>query len=203
MADMEDSCSFNAVNCEVPMNSFEAVMSDAWWAVLLRGIAAIVFGVITFLSPGVTLAALVLLFGAYALVDGVAAFILGIREYGERERWWAEIIVGLVGVAAGVITFLMPGITALALAVVIAIWAIVRGVFEISAAFRLRHAIEGEWLLGLAGVLSIAFGVLMLLYPGTGALALVLWIGAFAFVWGVTMFVLSFRVRRMARAVHA
>lgn len=185
------------------MNSFEAVVSDAWWSVLLRGIAAIVFGVITFLWPGITLAALVLLFGAYAFVDGISAIILGIREYGERERWWATVLVGFVGVAAGVITFLTPNITALALLVVIAAWAIVRGVFEITAAIRLRHAIEGEWLLALVGVLSIAFGVLMLLYPGAGALAVVLWIGAFAFVTGIMLVVLSFRVRGMARAVHA
>jgi uncharacterized membrane protein HdeD (DUF308 family) len=185
------------------MNSFEAVLSESWWAVLIRGIAAIVFGVVTFLWPGVTLAALVLLFGAYALVDGVAAIVLGIREYGDRERWWATLLVGFVGVAAGILTFLMPNITTLALLVVIASWAIVRGVFEIAAAIRLRHAIEGEWLLGLAGALSIAFGVLMLLFPGTGALALVLWIGAFAFVSGIMLVVLSFRVRGMARAVHA
>lgn len=185
------------------MNSFEAVLSDSWWAILLRGMAAIVFGVLTFFWPGVTLAALVLLFGAYALVDGIAAIILGIREFGERERWWATLIVGFVSLAAGIITFLMPNITALALLLVIASWAIVRGVFEIAAAIRLRHAIEGEWLLGLAGALSIAFGVMMLLFPGAGALALVLWIGAFAFVWGVTLVVLSFRVRGLARAVHA
>ena len=185
------------------MTSFEAVMSHSWWAVLIRGIAAIAFGVIAFLWPGVTLAALVLLFGAYAFIDGIAAIVLGIREHGERERWWAELIVGLVGVAAGLLTFLMPSITTLALLVVIASWAIVRGVFEIAAAIRLRHAIEGEWLLGLAGALSIAFGVLMFLFPGTGALAVVLWIGAFAFVWGITLVALSFRVRGMARAVHA
>jgi uncharacterized membrane protein HdeD (DUF308 family) len=185
------------------MTSFEGVVSDAWWSVLLRGIAAIVFGVITFLWPGITLAALVLLFGAYAFVDGISAIILGIREYGERERWWATVLVGFVSVAAGVITFLMPNITALALLVVIAVWAIVRGVFEIGAAIRLRHAIEGEWLLALVGVLSIAFGVLMLLYPGAGALALVLWIGAFAFVSGIMLVILSFRVRGMARPVHA
>jgi uncharacterized membrane protein HdeD (DUF308 family) len=185
------------------MNSFEAVLSESWWAVLIRGIAAIVFGVLTFLWPGVTLAALVLLFGAYALVDGVASIVLGIREYGERERWWATLLVGLVSLAAGIITFLMPNITALALLMIIAIWAILHGVFEIAAAIRLRHAIEGEWLLGLAGALSIAFGVLMLLFPGAGAIALALWIGAFAFVMGVTLVVLSFRVRGLARAVHA
>jgi len=151
----------------------------------------------------VTLAALVLLFGAYALVDGIAAIILGIREFGDRERWWATLIVGFVSLAAGIITFMMPNITALALLLIIASWAVVHGVFEIAAAIRLRHAIEGEWLLGFAGALSIAFGVLMLLYPGAGALALALWIGAFAFVMGVTLVVLSFRVRGLARAVHA
>jgi uncharacterized membrane protein HdeD (DUF308 family) len=185
------------------MNSFEAALSDSWWAVLLRGIAAIAFGVLTFVWPGVSLAALVLLFGVYALVDGIAAIILGIREFGERERWWATLIVGLVSLAAGIITFLTPNITALALLLIIASWAIVHGVFEIAAAIRLRHAIEGEWLLGFAGALSIAFGVLMLLYPGAGALALILWIGAFALVMGVTLVVLSFRVRSLARAVHA
>jgi uncharacterized membrane protein HdeD (DUF308 family) len=151
----------------------------------------------------VTLAALIVVFGAYALVDGIAAIVIGIKEYGDRERWWATLIAGIVSVAAGVFTFLMPGITALALLMLIAAWAIVHGVFEIAAAIRLREAVEGEWLLALAGVLSVAFGVLMLLFPGTGALALVLWIGAFAIVFGVMLIAFGFRIRGVTRAVQA
>ena len=171
---------------------------------LLRGIAAVAFGVITFFWPGVTLATLVLPLWRLCLrrrhfSDHPRHPRASVNENGGGPRS----LVGFVGVAAGVITFLTPNITALALLVVIATWAIVRGVFEIAAAIRLRHAIEGEWLLGLVGALSIAFGVLMLLFPATGALALVLWIGAFAFVSGIMLVVLSFRVRGMARAVHA
>jgi uncharacterized membrane protein HdeD (DUF308 family) len=185
------------------MSSFESVVSGYWWTLLLRGIVAILFGVIAFVWPGVTLGALVLLFGAYAFVDGVAGIILGIKDFGDRERWWATLLAGIVGVAAGVLTFMMPGITALALLALIAVWAIVHGIFEIVAAVRLRHAIEGEWLLGLVGALSVAFGVLMLMFPGAGALAVVFWIGAFAIASGVALIALGFRVRRVAHAVRA
>jgi uncharacterized membrane protein HdeD (DUF308 family) len=185
------------------MSSFESVVSQGWWTLVLRGVMAILFGALAFLLPGVTLGALVLLFGAFALVDGIAAVILGIKEYGDRQRWWATLLVGIVSALAGIVTFLMPGITTFALLVVIAYWAIVRGVFEIAAAIRLRDAIEGEWLLALAGVLSIAFGMVMLAFPGAGALALVFWIGAFAFVSGVVFIALGFRLRGFARAVHA
>jgi uncharacterized membrane protein HdeD (DUF308 family) len=182
------------------MSSFESVVSQGWWTLVLRGVMAILFGALAFLLPGVTLGALVLLFGAFALVDGIAAVILG---DGDRQRWWATLLVGIVSALAGIVTFLMPGITTFALLVVIAYWAIVRGVFEIAAAIRLRDAIEGEWLLALAGVLSIAFGMVMLAFPGAGALALVFWIGAFAFVSGVVLIALGFRLRGFARAVHA
>ena len=185
------------------MSSFESVVSNFWWTLLLRGIVAILFGVVAFLWPGVTLGALVLLFGAYALVDGIAAIILGIKEYGDRERWWATLLVGIVGVAVGLVTFFMPQVTAIALLWVIAFWAIVRGAFEIAAAVRLRHAIEGEWLLALSGALSIAFGVLILAFPGAGALAVVLWIGAFAIMSGAVLIALAFRVRGATRVVHA
>src|SRR5687767_298994 len=101
------------------MSSFESVVSDSWWTLVLRGVAAILFGVLAFLLPGVTLGALVLLFGTFALVDGIAAVILGIKQYGDRQRWWATLLVGIVGALAGIVTFLMPGITAFALLVVI------------------------------------------------------------------------------------
>jgi uncharacterized membrane protein HdeD (DUF308 family) len=185
------------------MSSFETHVSQYWWTLLLRGIVAILFGLVAFLRPGVTLSALLLLFGVYALVDGIAAIILGIKEYGDHDRWWATLLGGFVSVAAGIFTFIMPGITALALLTLIAFWAIVRGVLDIAAAIRLRHAIEGEWLLGLGGALSIVFGVLMLTFPGAGALAVIWWIGAFAMALGVVLITLAFKVRGVARAVHA
>jgi uncharacterized membrane protein HdeD (DUF308 family) len=185
------------------MSTFESLVSQFWWTLLLRGAVAILFGVLTFVWPGVTLAALVLLFGAYALVDGIAAIILGIKEYGNRERWWATLVGGIVSAGAGLVTFMRPGITALALLSLIAFWAILRGVFDIVAAIRLRHAIEGEWLLGLAGAVSIAFGLIMLLFPGAGALAVIWWIGAFAIVLGVMWIALGLRLHGIERAIHA
>jgi uncharacterized membrane protein HdeD (DUF308 family) len=185
------------------MSTFESLVSQFWWTLLLRGAVAILFGVLTFVWPGVTLAALVLLFGAYALVDGIAAIILGIKEYGDRERWWATLVGGIISAGAGLFTFMMPGITALALLSLIAFWAILRGVFDIVAAIRLRHAIEGEWLLGLAGALSIAFGLTMLMFPRAGALAVIWWIGAFAIVLGAMWIALGLRLHGIARAIHA
>jgi uncharacterized membrane protein HdeD (DUF308 family) len=185
------------------MTSFESYVSRYWWTILLRGIAAIVFGLLALLAPGVTLAVLVLLFGVYALVDGIGAIILGIKDYGDREHWWATLIGGIVGVAAGLVTFVMPGITAVALLALIASWAIVRGILDIVAAIRLRHAIEGEWLLALAGGLSVTFGLLMMAFPGVGALAVIWWIGAFAIALGAALVALSFRVRDVTRAAHA
>ena len=178
-------------------------VSRYWWTILLRGIAAIMFGLAALFAPGITLAVLVLLFGVYALVDGVGAIILGIKDYGDREHWWATLIGGIVGVAAGLMTFAMPGITAVALLVLIASWAIVRGILDTVAAIRLRHEIEGEWLLALAGVLSVTFGVLLIVFPGAGALAVIWWIGAFAMAMGATLVALSFRIRGVTRAVHA
>jgi uncharacterized membrane protein HdeD (DUF308 family) len=183
------------------MISFESYVSQYWWVMLLRGIAAILFGFLALVEPRITLAALVLLFGAYALVDGIGAIILGIKDYGDQERWWATLIGGIVGVAAGLMTFAVPGITAVTLLVLIASWAIVRGVFDMVAAIRLRHVIEGEWLLALVGVFSVAFGVLMMLFPGVGALAVVWWIAVFAIAHGVALIALSFRVRGVARRI--
>jgi uncharacterized membrane protein HdeD (DUF308 family) len=184
------------------MLTFESILSRLWWAVLLRGGVAIVFGVLAILWPGVTLTALVLLFGSFAIVDGVAAIVLGITEYGDRERWWATLLGGIISVAAGVMTFVVPGLTAFALLSLIAFWAILRGVFDIVAAIRLRHAIEGEWLLGLGGALSIAFGVMLLAFPSAGALAVVMWIGVFAILLGAVLVALSFRMRGLVRATR-
>jgi len=180
------------------MKTLAGLVSRYWWVIALRGAVAILFGVLAFAWPGVTLQALVLLFGAYAIVDGVAAIIVGIKDYGERERWWATLLGGLVSLAAGIVTFLMPGLTALTLLTLIAIWAVMRGVFEIVAAIRLRKEIKGEWLMALAGVLSIVFGLYMIAFPGAGAVAVVWWIGAYAVAIGLMLVMLGFRARSLA-----
>jgi uncharacterized membrane protein HdeD (DUF308 family) len=170
------------------------VLSRNWWLFLLRGLAGILFGIITLVAPGVSLAALVLLFGAYAFADGILALVTAVRHRGEG-RWGMLLLEGLVGIAAAAVTVLWPGITAIALLYLIAAWAIVTGVLELVAAVRLRREIKGEWLLALGGIASIAFGVLVALYPAAGALTVVLWIGAYALVFGMLLVVLSFRLR--------
>jgi len=169
-----------------------------WGWIVLRGVAAVLFGVLTIAWPGITLAALVIVWGAYALADGVLALIAAWQVRDEGRPFWSLVVVGLLGIAAGVVTFLWPGITALALLMVIAAWALVAGIFQIVAAIRLRKAIEGEWLLGLSGVASAVFGVLMFISPGAGALAVLSLIAAFALLFGVLQIVLGFRLRSYA-----
>jgi uncharacterized membrane protein HdeD (DUF308 family) len=163
-----------------------------WWALALRGLVAVLFGSLTFFLPGITLVTLVLLFGAYAMVDGVFNVIAFFRV---ASHQWALLIEGVVGIFAGVITFAWPAITAFALLYLIAFWAILTGIFEVVAGIRLRKTIANEWLLLLMGFLSLLFGLLILFAPGTGALAIVLWIGAYALVFGVFLLVLAFRLR--------
>jgi uncharacterized membrane protein HdeD (DUF308 family) len=171
------------------------LLARNWWALVLRGVAGIIFGILAFVMPVVTLAVLVLLFGAYALVDGIFNIIAAATGRSGARPWWELVLAGLVGIGAGLVTFFMPGLTALALAYVIAAWAIVTGVLEIVAAVRLRKAITNEWWLGLSGALAIVFGGLLLLAPGAGALAMVLWIGAYAVVYGIALVVLGVRLR--------
>jgi uncharacterized membrane protein HdeD (DUF308 family) len=172
-------------------------LSRNWWAIVLRGLAGMTFGLVTFFAPGISLAALVLVFGAYAFADGVLAIISAIRRERPGDRWWLLLLEGIAGIAAGVVTLLWPGITALVLLYVIAAWALVTGVLEIAAAIRLRKAIKGEWLLILSGILSVALGVMLVLWPGPGALALVIWIGAYAFVFGALLLALGLRLRSL------
>jgi uncharacterized membrane protein HdeD (DUF308 family) len=170
------------------------VAAKNWWTFLLRGILAVLFGLMAFLWPGLTLGVLILVWGAFAFADGIFAIVSGVRS-----RWWTFVFFGALGVAAGLIAFVMPGITALALLMVIGAWAIVRGVFEIVAAVRLRKEITGEWALALAGAASVVLGGMMIGFPGAGALALVWLIGLQAFIAGVLMFALAFRLRRVHR----
>jgi uncharacterized membrane protein HdeD (DUF308 family) len=176
-------------------------LSRNWWAVVLRGVAGILFGIITFIAPVISLATLVLLWGAYAFVDGVLAIVTAVRRRG-ADRWWLLVLEGIAGVIAGILTLIWPGITAIALLYLIAAWALVTGVLEIATAVRLRKVLAHEWLLGLSGILSIAFGILLALMPGPGALVLVIWIGAYAFVFGVLLVTLGFRLRGVGTAHH-
>lgn len=173
-----------------------------WWALALRGLAAVIFGLIAFVWPGITLAALVFLFGAYAITDGIFAIVAGVRAPKEYKRWWLLLIQGILGVIAGLIAFILPGITALFLLGLIAGWAIVTGVMEIAAAIQLRKQIQGEWLLALSGVASVLFGVALLINPGVGALAVVWLIGAYAIVFGVLLLVLGFKLRGLEHRTH-
>jgi uncharacterized membrane protein HdeD (DUF308 family) len=180
----------------------EAMLARNWWVFALRGVLAIVFGVLAFIWPGVTLLILVLLFGAYALVDGILAVIAGIASYGRNERWWAELLAGVAGIAFGIVTVVWPGTTALVLLWFIAAWAVVTGVLEIVAAIQLRRVITGEWMMVLSGLLSILVGVLLVLFPGAGALGLTWLIGAYAIVFGIVLLILAFRLRGMPRAAE-
>lgn len=165
-----------------------------WWLVALRGFLAVLFGVLSLIWPGITLATLVIFFGAYSFVDGIFALISAVRH---RERWAALALEGVAGIAAGVITFFWPGITALALLYIIAAWAIVTGVLEVVMAIRLRKAIKGEVLLALSGIASLVFGLLLIILPGPGALAVVWLIGAYAIAFGVLNIVLGFRLHAL------
>jgi uncharacterized membrane protein HdeD (DUF308 family) len=164
-----------------------------WWVVALRGAAAIIFGILAFIWPGGTLAVLILLYGAYAIVDGVLALYAAIRSRGKNV--WAPLVEGIVGIAAGLIAFFWPDITAIALLIVIAAWAILTGGMEVIAAIRLREVIKDEWALIFAGALSVVFGVVLLLQPGAGILAIVWLIGLYAVIFGLALLVLAWRLR--------
>src|SRR5215831_7782307 len=133
-----------------------SILARSWWLILLRGVAALVFGLLTLFEPGISLAVLVLFFGSYALVDGVFCVWTAFAGRAHHESWWVLLLEGLLGIGIGVVTFVEPGITALVVLFYIAIWAIGTGLLEIAAAIRLRKEIRGEWLLILAGVASVA-----------------------------------------------
>jgi uncharacterized membrane protein HdeD (DUF308 family) len=178
------------------------IVAHHWWSFVLRGVLAIIFGLVAFLMPGITLLALIWVFAFYATLDGViniaAAFRRGPQQSQQQQPqqpWWALLIQGILGLLAAALAIVLPGLTALALIYLIAAWAIVTGVTAVIAAIRLRNEIRGEWLLVLSGVLSVVFGVLAVIFPGAGALALVFWIGAYATVFGVLLIVLGFKVR--------
>jgi len=171
-------------------------LAKNWWLVLLRGIAGIVFGLLAFAWPGLTLLTLVLFYGAYALIDGIVALATALTGGAKPIPTWWLVVVGLLGIAAGLVTFLWPGITAFVLILFIGAWAIAHGIFEIIGAIQLRHEIDNEWMLILAGALSVIFGIVILAAPGAGALGLVWAIGAYSIVFGGLLAGLSLRLRK-------
>lgn len=176
-----------------------AALGRNWWLLLVRGLVAIVFALLTWAQPGVSLAALVLVFGIYVLADGLLGVWSAIAKRRDNRHWWLLLLWGLVGIVVGVMTFIMPGITGLVLLMYIAAWAVITGVLQIVAAIRLRKEIKGEWLMILSGLVSVAFGVLLFLQPGAGALAVAWMIAAYAFIFGVLMVLLAFKVRKLGR----
>ena len=168
-----------------------------WWLLALRGIAGILFGIAAFAWPESTLAALVLVFGAYVFVDGIFALIAGIGMRRQLSLWWLVLLEGVAGIILGLLTFRSPDITALILLSFIAAWSIITGVFEIVTAVRLRKMIPNEWLMILSGVVSIIFGILLIAQPGAGAISIVWLLGAYALLFGILTLMLAFRLRGM------
>ena len=176
------------------------VLSKAWWVVALRGVVAILFGIGAFVWPGITLLVLIAFFGAYMFVDGVVALYQAIQFRHDRDRWPMLLLEAVLGIAIGIVTFFVPGITALAWIYTISAWAIVTGVLEIVLAVRLRKIIQGEVFVVLTGIWSIALGVVLFFLPGAGLLAWVWLIAAYAIVFGVLLLGLAFRLRKLATA---
>jgi uncharacterized membrane protein HdeD (DUF308 family) len=175
------------------------VLADSWWAVGLRGLLGILFGLICLLTPGIAVGAFVILFSAYMLVDGVFAIISGIKAARNGERWGLLILEGIVDIAAGVVAFLWPLITLVALTWLIAIWAIVSGALMLGAAFTLNID-HGRWWLALGGIASIIFGILLVIEPLVGAVVLTMWIGAYALVFGAVLLILAFQLHSRKEA---
>ena len=182
---------------EIMEHSLLALLAERWWTLLLRGLVAIAFGLLAWFLPEITLTALILLFGAYALVDGGLAVWAALAGRRTHPQWWLLLLGGLIGIGIGVVTFVAPELTALALLICIAIWAVATGVLQIVIAIRAGDMLPGKWLLFLGGTLSIVFGVLLMVWPGAGILSLIWLLAAYAMVFGILIVVLAFKVRKL------
>jgi len=165
-----------------------------WWMLAVRGVLGIVFGIVALVSPESTKLALVLLFGAFAMADGIFAVVTGIASNGYFDRWWAVVLEGLTGIVVGVLTFFLPNVTALALIYLIAAWAAITGIFEIVAAIQFRRIIPGEWAMILMGLLSVVLGSMLFVFPAAAEVSLVWLIGIYAIIAGGMELVLAFRM---------
>jgi len=170
-------------------------LSQNWWLVVLRGILGILFGVLAFVWPQITWLTLIIMFGVYAIVDGIIAIVSGLSRTRASSRWWVFLVEGSIGIGAGIVALVWPGVTSLVLIYMIAIWAVITGILEIAAAIRLRNEISNEWVLGLGGLISIGLGVLLFFQPAAGGLAIIWTIAAYALIFGVLLVILGFRLR--------
>lgn len=176
------------------LDAMSAVLARNWWLVALRGLLAILFGVTAFVAPGAFVLSLVLFFAAYMLVDGIFGIVAAVRAAQRHDRWGFLLLEGLLDIVVGVAAFLVPAAAVWAFVLLVAAWALVSGGLMIAAAFRL-HLHYGRWWLGLGGVVSVLFGIALLINPGMSALVLTWWLGAYAVVFGVLLLILGFRLR--------
>ena len=179
------------------------VVRRNWWVLALRGVLAIIFGLIALFAPGLALLAFIIVFAVYAIIDGIAAVVTAIQERGSLNRWGWVLFEGIISILAGIVAFVYPGLTALVLLYVIAFWAIVTGIMEIVAAFAIRGFASREWALGIAGVLSILFGIILIIRPGAGILAILWLVGIYAIIFGILFIVRAFQLRSWASSVAA
>jgi uncharacterized membrane protein HdeD (DUF308 family) len=175
------------------------LISRTWWVLALQGLCALAFGILALLWPGITLLWLVALFAAYALIAGATTAVGVVRNRKREEYWWLLLLLGLTSIAAGVIAVLHPDLTALVLVLLMGANALVSGVLQIAMAIQLRKAIRGEWLMVAAGIVSITFGILVFLFPGAGALAMVWLISLYAIAIGIFLLAVAFRARALAK----
>jgi uncharacterized membrane protein HdeD (DUF308 family) len=180
-------------------NPLNAVLAQNWWAVAIRGVLGILFGIVALALPGATMLSLVIFFSAYMLVDGVFAIVSAVRAARRHERWGLLTLEGLLNIATGIFAFLWPGLTVVAFVLLVAAWGIVSGVLMLGAAFRL-NVDHGRWWLAFGGIVSILYGVLLVVAPLIGAIVLTWWLGAYALVFGVLLLILAFRLRSMHNA---
>ena len=179
------------------------IVQRNWWVMALRGLFAVIFGLIALVAPGIALLAFIYVFAAYAIVDGGVAIITAIQERDLIYRWGWILFEGILSILVGIIAFANPGLTALVLLYFIAAWAIITGIMEIAAAFALRELASREWVLAVAGIVSVAFGVILFFFPGTGILSILWLVGIYGIVFGLLFIVRAFQLRSWASSVKA
>lgn len=178
-------------------------LSKFWWILILRGLVSVIFAIVAFTNPKLAFDALILLLGVFLLVDGATAIYLGFRMRGHDDDWWAILLEGALGAALGLVALINPELTAAGLVLLLAIWFLVTGVFEIATAIKLRKEIDNEWLLGLAGVISIALGILMIVNPNAGAVSIMYWLGFYAAAFGFLLIGLGLRMWRTYKRLQS